>query len=75
MGVDCPDIHVVFHYGPPGLIEEYIQETGRVGRDGKPSQAIILHGKPGKFVHESVRNYGDNTASFCRHIIFKIFML
>lgn len=48
MGVDCPDIHQVIHYGPPSSIEEYVQETGRAGRDGLQSKAVMLYGKPGK---------------------------
>ena len=49
MGVDCPDIRQVLHYGPPNLVEEYVQETGRAGRDGLPSKAILIY-KTGKFV-------------------------
>ncbi len=40
MGVDCPDIWQVFHYGPPSTLEEYVQETGRAGRDGVQSSAM-----------------------------------
>ena len=39
MGVDCPDIRQVLRYGPPNLVEEYVQETGRAGRDGLPSKS------------------------------------
>ena len=31
MGIDCPDVHDIFHLGPPGNVESYIQETGRAG--------------------------------------------
>ena len=33
MGVDCPDIWKVIHWGPPHNIEQYVQEIGRAGRD------------------------------------------
>ena len=40
MGIDCPDIRRVIHWGFPATIEVYVQETGRSGMDGQPSQAI-----------------------------------
>lgn len=38
LGLDCPNVRRVIHWGPSGDIEEYMQETGRAGRDGMPSQ-------------------------------------
>ena len=32
MGVDCFDICVVIHWGPPSSLEEYVQETAQAGR-------------------------------------------
>ncbi len=33
MGMDIPNIHYVVHYNPPAVLEDYLQEVGRAGRD------------------------------------------
>ena len=45
MGIDIPDIRQVIHWGLPSNKEEYVQETGRCGRDGEPAQAILYQGR------------------------------
>lgn len=44
MGVDAPQIRVVVHVGVKELVRDYAQESGRGGRDGEASEAILMRG-------------------------------
>ncbi len=43
MGIDIPDIRGVVHYLLTESVEQYYQQIGRVGRDGKPSWAVLFY--------------------------------
>ncbi|MEM7469651.1 MAG: helicase-related protein, partial [Pseudomonadota bacterium] len=42
MGIDKRNIRYILHYQVPGSIEQYVQEAGRAGRDGRPANCVLL---------------------------------
>jgi ATP-dependent DNA helicase RecQ len=59
MGVDKADIRTVIHRDCPPSVEAYLQESGRAGRDGSPSKAILLFGPDDEIAKKRVSNDYD----------------
>lgn len=68
MGVNCKGVHTTVHVGPSKNLEAYVQESGRAGRDGSPSKAIIIyHGLMMVHVEDDIKKYVTSTT--CRRAV------
>jgi ATP-dependent DNA helicase RecQ len=68
MGVDRADVRRIIHWDIPGSVEAYYQEIGRAGRDGKPSDVILLFNPSDKRIQEFFIQMGHPPLSFVRKI-------
>ncbi|MEA2624080.1 MAG: ATP-dependent helicase RecQ [Candidatus Binatota bacterium] len=54
LGIDKPDIRYIVHYQSPASLEQYVQEAGRAGRDGRKANCILLYDPADRTIHEAL---------------------
>ncbi len=71
MGIDCPNIREVIHWGIPRTLEDYYQECGRAGRDRLPAKATLFYATPvnKSLCTESVKNFCESTSCYRRVLL------
>ena len=70
LGIDIPDVRQVIHWGLTSTVEEYVQESGRGGRDGLSTQVIVYRGKGGKHSEKKIKDYVSNNSICRRRFLF-----
>lgn len=64
MGIDIPDVDIVVHWGAPRGLEQYAQESGRGGRDGRNAVSIVYYSG-----HDVAKGRcRDGVADLCRQV-------
>ena len=64
MGVNIPNIRHIIHIGVPGSVQQYFQEVGRCGRDGKPSKATLYFNN--RDIAKNRVGVNDHIRQYCR---------
>lgn len=72
MGVDKPDIRFVMHAQMPASVEAYHQEVGRAGRDGEPSECLLLFAQDDLAVQQEFVRWQNPTPDLLMRVMSDI---
>ena len=67
MGIDKPDVRVVIHFQMPPCIENYYQEIGRGGRDGKSTDCIMYYSSQDKTTYQKMFGKSKSDVTYYNH--------
>ena len=73
LGVGCPYIRHIIHWGAPNTPEELVQEARRAGRDGSDAEAVLFD-IGGQCRSKMMKEYVENNSICRRNLLFQNFL-
>lgn len=74
MGIDCNDLRRIIHWGLPNTFEDYVQETGRAGRDDELATAVLYEGRRSVHASQQMKGYYNNKTVCRRLLLYQDFL-
>lgn len=76
MGIDdIPCITQTIHFGTPREADDFVQESGRCRRDGKPAQAVLICNKLLPNTSKEMKDFVGSSSRCRRKVLFEPFFI